>query len=133
MSDPRSLIALTEADVFAANVAAAQAALLCRICRCSEIESGIQLRESRLGIILILNGSIKNKKTSCNLAFLSKPALGFLWTAELGQGVRRLRPIITQIGSKTQVFKTRERHSRTRGRRSFLLTKDFMKKLEACV
>ena len=119
MSDPRSLIALTEADVFAANVAAAEEALLCRICRCGETESGIQLRESQLRIILILNSSIKKQKDESQLAFLSKPALGFLWTAELRQGVRRLRPIITQIGSKTQVFKTRERHSRTRGRRSF--------------
>jgi hypothetical protein len=105
VSDPRSLIALTEADVFAANVAAAEEALLCRICRCGETESGIQLRESQLRIILILNSSIKKQKDESQLAFLSKPALGFLWTAELRQGVRRLRPIITQIGSKPKFSK----------------------------
>ena len=90
-------------------------------------ESKSQLRESQLRIILSLNSAIKQKDEQLTRPF-AEARLGFQWNCRTHAGVRRLRPIIPQIGSKTPKFlKQRGVSLEHEGGAFFILLKDYMK------
>jgi hypothetical protein len=85
----------------------ARVGVLYRRPHAQNVDSKSQLRESQQRIILSLNSAIKQKDELATRLF-AEARLGFQWDCRTRAGVRRLRPIIPQIGSKTPKFlKTR--------------------------
>ena len=87
------------------------------------IESGIQLRESQQRIILILNSSIKQKDERETRLF-AEARVGFQRDYRTPERVRRLRPIITQIGSKKPEFLKQRASLSAKGGALFYFLKD---------
>jgi hypothetical protein len=85
------------------------------------IESGIQLRESQQRIILILNSSIKQKDEQQTRLF-AEARVGFQRDCRTQCRVRRLRPIITQIGSKKPEFLKQRASLSAKERGAFLFS-----------